>query len=243
MRLLLACCACWLVAAAHAQIKPGEYVMNPGYGVLHIQPDKGGALKFEISVRGTNFHVCGLEGVIRNGEARLEDSADPKQPCVVSFDANKTGIAVTSRYGRTCSFYCGARAWFEGQYATPPAGCGPHQVADTRRRFKAAFDRKAFNEARALLAPVVNRCIKTLDHYEEGWVLNDFALTQQRLGDNAGCQATLQPWLDLAQKADEQIKGDYPPSDADAMLRLAVATRTNMRLCGAPVRTKPPERP
>ena len=241
MRWLRAAVVClWLVqAGAHAQIKPGEYVMNPGYGVLHIQPDKGGALKFELSVRGANFHTCGLEGVIRNNEARLEDSSDEKLPCIVTFKLLKDGIEVGSRHEGTCRFYCGMRAAFEGAYLAPPAGCAPHVVADIRRRFKAAFDRRAFAEARTLLTPVATRCVKTLDNYEEGWVLNDLALTQQRLGDNAGCQATLKPWLELAQTPDDEIKGDYPPSDAEAMLRLAVATRTNMRLCGAPVAIKP----
>lgn len=231
---------CALLFAVHcaalAQLKPGSYVMNPGYGVLEITTDKTGALKFDISVRGANFHTCNLAGVIRNGEARMEDSEDPKLPCIVTFKPGRDGIEVGMRHERTCNAYCGARARFEGQYGRPPQGCTPGEIASARKRFKAAFDRKEFTQARALLTPVATQCVKTLDRYDEGWVLNDLALTQQRLGDNASCQATLKPWLELAQTPDEEIKTAYPPSDADAMMRLSIATRTNMRLCGAPVK-------
>jgi hypothetical protein len=231
---------CALLFAVHcaalAQLKPGSYVMNPGYGVLEITTDKTGALKFDISVRGANFHTCNLAGVIRNGEARMEDSEDPKLPCIVTFKPGRDGIEVGMRHERTCNAYCGARARFEGQYGRPPQGCTPGEIASARKRFKAAFDRKEFTQARALLTPVATQCVKTLDRYDEGWVLNDLALTQQRLGDNASCQATLKPWLELAQTPDDEIRTGYPPSDADAMMRLSIATRTNMRLCGAPVK-------
>ena len=50
---------CALLFAVHcaalAQVKPGSYVMNPGYGVMEITTDKTGAIKFDISVRGANL--------------------------------------------------------------------------------------------------------------------------------------------------------------------------------------------
>ena len=45
----------------------------------------------------------------------------------------------------------------------------------------------------------------------------------------------MKPWLELAQTPDATIQGDYPPSEVAEMLRLAQATRANMKLCGAPV--------
>ncbi len=221
--------------AAHAQIKPGEYVSGGGLGVLHITPDKGGALRFQLDVRGANFHICELSGVIRNGESRMDDSTHEKLPCIVTFKSQKSGIAVESKHERTCSTYCGARAHFEGTYAMPPVGCAPSQVNQMRNRFKAAYDKKLFAEARALLAPIVDKCSGTLSDLDEAWVRNDLALTQHRAGDSAACRITLKPWLELARTPDETIRGDYPPSDADAMLRIAQATRANMKLCGAPV--------
>lgn len=227
--------AALLSAGAHAQIRPGEYVGPGGRGTLRIAPDKGDALRFQLHVVGSNFHTCELSGVIRNGEARMEDSADDKLPCIVTFKPQKDGLAVDSKYGRACSTYCGARASFDATYALPPAGCAPSQVRRTRDQFKATYDQKRFAEARAMLAPLLEKCSATLSDYDEGWVRNDLAITQYRAGDAAACRATLQAWLPLAQKPDAVIKDDYPPSDAEEMLRIVRATRANLRLCGAPV--------
>ncbi len=65
---------------------------------------------------------------------------------------------------------------------------------------------------------------------------NDLALTHYRAGDSATCRETLKPWLALAQTPDEFIRNNYPPSDADVMLRIAGAARANMALCGATVK-------
>ena len=220
----------------HAQIKPGEYVMGAGYGVLRVSPDKGDALRFELNARGGNFHLCELSGIIRNGVSRMDDSTDAKLPCLVTFKPQKDGIAVATHHQGTCSTYCGARAHFEGDYRLPPAGCEPSQVRRTRNQFKATYDKKQFSEARAMLAPIVERCGATLSEYDEAWVRNDLALTHYRAGDSAACRETLKPWLEIAQIPDESIRNNYPPSDADVMLRIAGATRANMKLCGAPVK-------
>jgi len=221
--------------ASLAQIKPGEYVLGAGFGTLRIGPDKSGGLGFQINSRGANFHMCELAGVIRNGESRMEDSADEKLPCIVTFKPQKDGIAVDVKHERACSSYCGARAHFEGTYALPPAGCAPSQVRQTRNRFKATYDKKMYAEARAILTPVAEKCSGTLSDFDEAWVRNDLALTQYRAGHSAACRDTLKPWLELVQTSDEGIKGDYPPSDAEEMLRIAGATRANMKMCGSPV--------
>ena len=220
--------------AAQAQFKAGEYVRS-GYGVLTVGAADRGATKFQISVVGSNFHTCELEGVIRNLEARMEESADDKLPCVVTFKPEKNGITVDAKNDRACSAYCGMRASFTGSYAIPRAGCAPSQVRQTRARFNAAYAKKQFADARVLLTPVHANCAPYLDIYGQAWVGNDLALTQYRTGDSAACRNTLKPWLDLAQTPDNVIKGDYPPSDAEEMLRIAIVTRTNMKLCGAPV--------
>ncbi|MEQ1775129.1 MAG: hypothetical protein ABL891_15235 [Burkholderiales bacterium] len=218
-----------------AQIKPGEYVSGGGFGVLRITPDKGGAMRFLLNVRGANFHICELSGVIQKGESRMEDSADDKLPCIVTFKPEKNGVDVGSKHERTCSTYCGARAHFEASYSLPPEGCAPTLVRRTRNQFKAAYDKKLFAEARALLAPVSGKCSGWLTELDNAWIDNDLALTQYRNGDSIACRNTLKPWLELAQTPDETINGDYPPSDAAEMLRIAQATRANMKICGAPV--------
>ncbi len=228
---LLAC----TTLIAHAQVTPGEYVYPGGFGVLKIVASNGGALQFDIEVVGGNFHTCNLSGVIRNNEARMEESADDKQPCIVTFKPQKDGLAVDSKFGRACSTYCGMRADFTGVYQRPPSGCAPSQVRHSRNRFKAAYDKKQYAEARGLLAPVVEKCLGTLNQYGEGWVRNDMAITYYRTGEHAACRDVLKPWLELAQTPDSEIKDGYPPSDAEEMLRLAQATRANMKVCGAPV--------
>ena len=224
-----------LPVIAQAQIFPGEYISGTDSSVLYVNGDNSGALKFEIDVVGGNFHTCNLSGVIRNGEARMEDSADEKLPCIVTFKPQKDGIAVESKHGRACSAYCGMRASFEGTYTRPPAGCTPSEVRRARNRFKASYDKKQYAEARALLTPIASQCYGTLGIYSQGWVSNDLAITHYRGGNYAACRNTLQPWLELAQTPDDTIKGGYPPSDAEEMHRIAVATRVNMKLCGAPV--------
>lgn len=220
---------------AHAQIKSGEYVSGGGYGVLRIMPDQGDALRFQLNMRGANFHVCELSGVIRNGESRMDDSADPKLPCIVTFKPEKNGIAVDSKHQRACSTYCGARAHFAASYALPPANCAPSHLRRTRDRFKATYDKKSFAEARAILAPIADQCSNWLTERDNGWVDNDLAITQYRAGDSVACRATLKQWLELARTPDKTIEGNYPPSDAAEMLRIAQATRANLKLCGAPV--------
>jgi hypothetical protein len=84
--------------AALAQIALGEYVGSGGRGVLRITADKGDALRFSLNTVGGNFHIYELEGVIRKGEARMEESSHDKLPCIVTFAAAKQGIEVASRH-------------------------------------------------------------------------------------------------------------------------------------------------
>ena len=220
---------------AHAQIKPGEYVSDGGHGVLRILTDKGDALRFQLNMRGANFHVCELSGVIRSGESRLVDDADPGLPCIVTFRPDKNGIAVNSKHEGACSAYCGARAHFEGSYTLPPANCTPSHVRQMRDRFKTMYDKKLFTEARVILAPIADKCSNWLTELDGAWVDNDLAIAHYRAGDAVACRASLKQWLELARTPDKTIEGNYPPSDAAEMLRIAQAVRANMKLCGAPV--------
>jgi hypothetical protein len=117
----------------------------------------------------------------------------------------------------------------------PPAACAPSQVRRTRDQFKLRYDKKLFAEARALLKPIADQCSGWMTELDNAWVDNDLALTNFRAGDSAACRNSLKKWMELAQTPDDTIKGDYPPSDAAEMLRIAQATRANMKLCGAPV--------
>ena len=70
-----------------------------------------------------------------------------------------------------------------------------------------------------------------LELNDQAWIRNDLALTQLRLGDAAACRKTLEPLAQDASKSDASIREDYPGFEADAQIRLARATRTNLKLC------------
>jgi hypothetical protein len=213
--------------AADATVAPGEYITEGGWGVLVVKPAPGGPV-FSLEAVGANFHICSVEGPIRNGVADLE--GDGSKRCVVRFRPQAGGVDVSSN-GEPCRTYCGARAGFEGMYLRPAPGCAPSEVRRTRATFKQQFDRKAFAEARTLLEPVATRCAKTLQWADRSWIANDLALTAHRLGDHAACRRLLAPLDELAKSSDADIRGGYPPSDAEVALRIAQATRFNLKLC------------
>jgi hypothetical protein len=65
----------------------------------------------------------------------------------------------------------------------------------------------------------------------KGWIRNDLALAQLRSGDAAACRQTLAPLAEEAGRTDEQLRENYPPVDADVVLPMLKAARTNLRLC------------
>jgi hypothetical protein len=220
--------------AAELPLQPGDYITERGWGTLVIKRGNGGALNFNIEAMGGNAHSCGLDGEIRIGRATLE-AMDKDKPCIVTFTAKADGIDVDSVDPQICRYYCGMRASFEGRYLKVAAGCGPTAVRATRKEFKTLYDRKEFAAARAKLEPLFTNCAKTLDWLETGWIRNDLALTQHRVGDNAACLKTLQPLAKDAAKSDAQIRDDMvAPTDVDNWLPVVKAARTNLRLCGSP---------
>ena len=58
--------------AAEAQVQPGVYVTEGGWGVLKVVRAKNGATTFDIEAMGGNAHSCSLDGEIRDGRAVLE---------------------------------------------------------------------------------------------------------------------------------------------------------------------------
>lgn len=226
------CVVTALSQPAPAQIGPGEYVFEQGRGALRIAAGRGGDYPFHISTVGANFHICELQGMIRNNQAHMPDSAHEKLPCVITFRARGNGIAVASQHEGACSTYCGMRARFDGFYTRPPVGCEPSKVRQTRERFKTTYDRKQYTQALGLLRPVLDRCGVLLDRYDDGWVRNDLAITYYRAGDKVSCLGVLKPWLEVARQPDRALREGYPPSDAEEILRLAHATRANLKVCG-----------
>ena len=228
--LVLGCSVTALMAQTPA-LTPGEYISAGGWGHLAITT-KGKALSFSLTAIGANVHTCDLAGEIHAGKATLE-AMEPDKPCVVSFAAKAGGIDVSSGDSGTCRYYCGARASFEALYLAPAAGCTRVALRDQRSAFKKLYDQKSFAAARKTLEPVLEQCKATLHRLEEGRIRNDLAVTLHKLGELAECQRVLEPLMEDARLSDDELRNNYPPSDADMLLPIVRATRTNLRLCKA----------
>jgi len=227
-----------LLASAIAQaqttpaLEPGEYLTEKSWGTLKVKKDKAGKLFFNIDSIGDNGHGCTLEGEIKGGRATLE-ADDPKQPCVVTFASGKGGIVVDTTTQDSCRFHCGVRAMFEGTYMRPPAACRVDAVDKSRAAARKAYDRKAFDEAKATLTTVLKDCPVFLSRLTDGWLRNDLAVTLHKLKDPATCREVLKPLAEEAAMTDAQVRENYPPTDAEMYLPVVKATRTNLKLCGA----------
>jgi len=152
---------------------------------------------------------------------------------VVAFLPKAEGVDVTVNDRLICHFYCGARASFPGFYLKVAPACTPAALKKTRGAFKQRYDQKAYAAARALLEPALRQCARTLDRLNGGWMRNDLAIAQYRLGDVAACRQTLQPLQKEARQSDEDVRTEYSPIDAENYLPVVRAARTNLKLCGA----------
>ena len=211
-----------LASAQTATPPAGDYIYEGGAGSLRIKPNG----HFDISTIGANAHLCSLDGTIVRGKSKIDDTG-----CVVNFTLKGSSVEVSSNGSDDCRQSCGARASFEGTYLKPSPACTDKAVAASRKTFKRQYDAKDFAAAHATLAPVLGECSKTLDWITTGRVRNDLAITQFRLGDRAGCLKTLEPLAEDAARTDQGVKDAYPPADAEDILPVVRASRTNLKLC------------
>jgi hypothetical protein len=151
--------------------------------------------------------------------------------CAVDFTPAGQRVGVDTATAEACRDFCGMRAWFGGDYLRPTPGCTDRAIATTRRHFKRAYDAKDYRLALTTLAPVLQDCDEVLTGVTKGWIRNDLALAQLRSGDAAACRQTLAPLAEEAGRTDEQLRENYPPVDADVVLPMLKAARTNLRLC------------
>lgn len=219
---VLVLAAAGLARAEFASPPPGEYIYQGGNGALRIKPNG----HFDITTIGANAHTCALDGTLARGTAKLDDSS-----CVVNFSVDGGTVKVGTNGADQCRDNCGARATFEGTYTRPAPACTDRAVAASRQGFKRRYDARDYAAALTTLAPVLSECDKTLDWISKGWMRNDLALTQYKLGDRAACLQTLAPLAESAGKSDEKIQEEYPPADAEIYLPVVRATRTNLKLC------------
>ncbi|TXI50650.1 MAG: hypothetical protein E6Q50_04985 [Lysobacter sp.] len=231
--LIVALLASVSARAAEPTFAPGDYIAEGGWGRLTVAAPKDGQRAFSLFALGANAHMCEVEGQIANGRATLATYAD-EPDCVVDFAPTAQGIAVEA--GESCRYFCGARAWFVGEYLAVAPGCDDASRAKTRNAFKQEYDRKRYDRAYALLSPLPERCAKTLHWLERGELLNDVAITQYKRGDRAGCLRTLEPLAKDAATPDDKIEIDGWLAERHAYQPILDATRFNLRLCRKPAR-------
>lgn len=226
-------------AFSASDIKPGDYLRKGGSGTLTVKPSTGDRHAFAIQAFGANAHICDLEGFIRQNKAIL-DTGEGEKKCVIAFQVTKQGVdvVVSESTHEQCRYFCGMRASFDGMYLVPENGCADAERQASRKRFIGFYKQKNYASARAQLEPTLQRCGKTLHRFEDGDIRNDLAITQYHLNDFAGCLKTLEPLAEYAGLTLEQLKENFPPSDAEVMVPIAKSARTNIRLCSAKLKMK-----
>lgn len=219
-------------APARIDPAPGDYQAEGGAGRLTVTRQGPASLRFRLRAEGPNGHSCALDGEILAGVASLAPDG-AREICRVFFGREGDAVAVSTNGADACRYYCGARASFEGAYRLSIAGCAEPARRAARRSFKALYDAGDHAKALATLQPLLDRCAATMPWLEAGWIRNDVALTQLKLGAPRDCLRTLEPLRADAARSEAEIRAAYPPSDADRYLSILRATRSNAGRCEA----------
>ena len=100
-----------------------------------------------------------------------------------------------------------------------------------RTAFKSLYDARSFAEAAAKLRPLLTTCAPVLPWLDAGWIRNDLALTEFKLGDRSACLVTLARLAADAALSDDGLHEKYPPADFDDYFPIVKAARANLALC------------
>jgi hypothetical protein len=224
--------------------QPGEYIAADGAGRLDIvavapaaparrrdAAPPPAALDFTLRSFGSNGHVCALEGRIVDGSAQLP-TGDGVPACIVSFVATQTGVQ-TIDDSRTCRYFCGSHASFEGIYLRPAPGCDDAGRAATRGLFQTLYAAGDLPRAQARLSGLLEHCDNTLHWLERAQIANDLARIHARLGRREDCLQTLAPMSRDAALDDASLGEGFLPEDAAAYLPQVRAARDTLRRCRA----------
>lgn len=210
--------------AAAAQVLPGHYATQPGWGQLTVQSDA----RFTLETQNVDAG-CSFSGTLHGLQAAVDDGTCTLQ---IAPTANGVAVAATAGAESACREYCGGNGSFAGDYLKQDAACTSQAMQRTRRAFQSSYDRKDYAGAEAALAPFYHDCLAGLSFSDAGAIRNDYALTQHKLGDDAGCRQTLAPYRDDAKRSDEAISEGMTPALVEDYLRVIHAARTNLQLCG-----------
>lgn len=227
--MLANCCA-----YAKQDLPNGVYEAKGSRGSLVIEMVEGGRKKFDIGTLGANGHVCSLSGEVTGliGQAIEADPLPNSPVCMIDFKIIKRGISAKPRNHEDCLSFCGARAWFEGEYFLPPKGCNSDERKVRRESFVAAYKARQYATAFGALNSLYMQCKEYLHWIDLDEIRNDLAITQFNLGNKAACLATMRDNIGSAYPSEEKLREHLPPIDFDIYLRVAQATWFNAKKCG-----------
>ena len=217
-------------------VPPGEYVLTGDWGRLKVEQRNGKKI-FSIDSMGGNCHTCGLSGrlVGTTAETVVDDPSNGDMVCRIRVKPSPDGrqITVEPLTEEACRQFCGMRAGFDGVYRKPQGRCTKAGQRNARDTFARNYRAKRFNEAVAVLRPVLEQCNDFLDWIEVDRVRNDLALAYLHAGNSEQCAETLRNTRAFEYADEEALRGGLPPCDFDNYIPTAKATWHNMRLCGA----------
>lgn len=223
-----------LPASAMAQQSPpqaGTYVTEGGWGQLVIESAGAkGSQTFLLNTENAGSG-CTFSGQLNPGGRAVVYEGNAPGQCSLDLTIAPNGLVVSTSTKEQCREYCGSNGSFEGDYNYVPAICTQPALDKTRRSFKQLYDEKEYAQAEKTLAPVYRECLGTVGMMDEGGMRNDYALTQYKLNDKAGCLATLSKYRQDAARADDAITQDMSPAVVDDYLSVIHAARTNIALC------------
>lgn len=227
----------WLTSAYAADsARPGEYVLSGDSGRLKVEQVDGNTV-FAISTVGGNCHTCDLSGQVIGTTAKtVEEGASAEESaCQIRMTPSTDGkqVTVVPLTEEPCRQYCGMRAGFDGVYRQPQPMCTRLAQRKSRETFIGNYRAKKFEQAVAVLRPMLEQCSEFLGWIEIDRVRNDLALAYFHSGNTQQCVETLRQTNAFSYADEEALRHGLPPCDFDNYISTAQATWHNMRLCGA----------
>jgi hypothetical protein len=226
-----------LAESIPVELATGTYVTQGGWGDLTISRGNSGQ-HFTIDVVGTNYHMCNLEGSLV-GTIGTVDTSDGGDACTIELTPTPQGITITAQDGdgvaSGCRSYCGARAYFEGEYFATLPICTP-SLLNSHISMLAVLPRaEELAYAQAEIMPALEKCTATLRPSTEQDLRGALALAYYHAGEPEKCRATLAVYQEWLAKSDAEIREEksYAPSEADEALAQSKQLRNISELCKA----------
>ncbi|MCE4554032.1 hypothetical protein [Pelomonas cellulosilytica] len=224
--LVLSACVPMLAVAA-----PVEYGTDAGWGRLLLDRAKR---TVAIEVVGINGHSCDVQATLVGSQG---DRAEA-EACRFQLQPKGQGtltVVVDEAARDACRENCGARAWFEGDYAPLIAACTRSALQRRQQEGLQAYRGKRFDAALQLWSQGLDACEKTMAWADVWRWRNDAAIAASHAGRAAECQKLSQAVLDDAESLTQPGDAEpfsFAPSDADTARPLIAAARHNLAKCG-----------